>query len=155
MKKVLVKLCNLNYNESDDGKNVEIGGRMKDFISKNWKKIFYIIGGIIIVVDLFFIITTPGTIPQDFYEYGPTIESDIFDNTIETADKVKDEAKDEITEGENLLDSPVDSPVSGDSILSSTSSIPKGLIIFGIIFIVIFALSGVIEGSGGSSKKKK
>lgn len=125
---------------------------MKDFISKNWKKIFYIIGGIIIAIDLFFIITTPGTIPQDFYEYGPNIESDIFDNSMETADKVTDEIKDiEVSGEENLLPSPVPE----DSNLPSNSNLTKGLIIFGIVFIVFFALSGVIDGSGGSGKKKK
>lgn len=125
---------------------------MKDFISKNWKKIFYIIGGIMIAIDLFFIITTPGTIPQDFYEYGPNIESDIFDNSMETADKVTDEIKDiEVSGEENLLPSPVPE----NSNLPSNSNLTKGLIIFGIIFIVFFALSGVIDGSGGSGKKKK
>ena len=129
---------------------------MKDFISKNWKKLFYIIGGIIIAIDLFFIITTPGTIPQDFYDYGPTVESDIFDNSMKKADEATDKITDniennEVSNEENLLPSPVPE----DSDIPSNSDLTKKLIIFGIIFIVFFALAGIIDGSGGGAKKKK
>lgn len=129
---------------------------MKDFISKNWKKLFYIIGGIIIAIDLFFIITTPGTIPQDFYDYGPTVESDIFDNSLKKADEVTDEVTDniensELADEENLLPSPVPE----DSNIPSNSDLTKKLIIFGIVFVVFFALAGIIDGSSGGAKKKK
>lgn len=129
---------------------------MKDFISKNWKKLFYIIGGIIIAIDLFFIITTPGTIPQDFYDYGPTVESDIFDNSMKKADEVTDKVTDniensELSDEENLLPSPVPE----DSNISSNSDLTKKLIIFGIVFVVFFALAGIIDGSSGGAKKKK
>jgi len=145
IKKVLVKLCNLNYNENNERKNIDFGGYMKDFISKNWKKIFYIIGGILIAIDLFFLITTPGSIPQDFLKYGPDVESDIFDNTAGITEEVKDLE----VSGDNLLPDPVE-----DNTLASPNLV-KGLIIFGIVLIVILAFSATIEGSGSGGKKKK
>ena len=127
---------------------------MKDFISKNWKKIFYVIGGALIVIDLFLISTTPGVIPQDFLKYGPDIESDIFDSSLEVTDNIEAEVTDKIEETEGSGDDLVSNIMGDDA--SVSPELMKGLMFFGIAFIVIMVLSAVIDGSsGGSAKKKK
>ena len=116
---------------------------MKKFISKNWKNIFLIIGGIFIIVDLFFIITTPANVPQDFLEYGPEVESDIFDGM----SNISEEIKDINGSGEIVSD------VSNQTGLSPELS--KGLLVIGVGLIIIFAISAITDGSGSSDKKKK
>lgn len=119
---------------------------MKNFISKNWKNIFYIIGGILIVIDLFFIATTPASVSQDFLKYGPTVENDIVDSTTEFTENVELPKED-----------------SGDSSLvediSEGTGIPfdltKVVIVFAIGLAVLLVLSSIMDGSGDSDKKKK
>ena len=60
---------------------------MKNYISKNWKNIFIIIGVFFIAINIVLKITSPATIPQDFLKYGPDIESDIFDNIKKVSDE--------------------------------------------------------------------
>ena len=62
---------------------------MKNFISKNWKNILIAIGVIFIVIDLIYIINIPATIQEDFLEYGPNVEQDIFDGMNNLADEVQ------------------------------------------------------------------
>ena len=91
---------------------------MKNYISKNWKNIFIIIGVAFIVVNLFFKITTPATIPQDFLNYGPDIESDIFDNASSISNGLTEiESSGEIVN--NISESTV-----------IPSNLPKGILVF-------------------------
>lgn len=115
---------------------------MKSFISKNWKRIFYAITGFFIVIDLFFIITSPATISQDFLKYGPDIKADIFDTTETIAEEIDEPS----SSGEFITQISDDTGFSPDLV--------KGLIIFGIIFVIVFALSGTIEGTSAAKKKK-
>lgn len=62
---------------------------MKNFISKNWKNILIIIGVIFIVIDLFYILIIPATIQEDFLEYGPNVEYDIFDGASSITNDIK------------------------------------------------------------------
>lgn len=127
---------------------------MKDFVSKNWKKIFYVIGGILIVFDLFLIISTPASIPQDFLKYGPDIESDIFDTSLEVSDNIESEVTEKIEEIEPSGDDLVTDLIGDNSNVSP--ELMKGIMFFGIAFIVLMVLSAVMDGSsGGSAKKKK
>ena len=129
---------------------VYLGGFMKELISKNWKKILYVITGIFIIVDLFFICTSPATIPQDFLEYGPTVEEDIFDITDDTTDDVANTVVEEI-------EKPAESGELVGQISEDTGFSPnlvKGLLVFGIALIVILALSNIVDGVGGDKKKK-
>lgn len=130
---------------------------MKNFISKNWKNIFIIIGGIFILIDLLTIISTPATIPQDFLEYGPNIESDIFDTVNDTVDDTAENIKDG-----NISDASTSE--SGESVnivtnISEKTGIPpelsRGLLFVGAAIIIIVILSSIIEGSGSADKNKK
>ena len=112
---------------------------MKNFISKNWKNILFIIGGIFILIDLLGIIITPATIPQDFLEYGPNIDSDLFDKVNNVTSEIKD--LDVSGEASNFI----------PEISSNTSNSPdfiKLILVFGAFFIIIIILSNIIEGSG-------
>ena len=51
---------------------------MKNFLSTKWKKILYVICGIAIVIDLFFILITPNNVMDDYYKYGPEYEQSII-----------------------------------------------------------------------------
>lgn len=119
---------------------------MKNFINKNWKNFFLIIGVIFIIIDLFYIITSPATIPQDFLEYGPNIESDIFDGTKEITDEV---VNSEPESSENDIVSNVANTT------GMSPDLAKGLLVFAFCFIIILVLSSVLEGSSGGNKKKK
>jgi len=114
---------------------------MKNYISKNWKKIFLIIGAIFLVIDLFFIITIPATIPEDFLQYGPNVESDIFDGVdnisdLDTADK-EQELVNNVTQNTGM-----------------SPDLARNLLVFGFVFIVLLVLGSIIDKEGGSDKKK-
>ena len=115
---------------------------MKNYISKNWKNIFIIIGVAFIVVNLFFKITTPANIPQDFLNYGPDIESDIFDGANNISNEIT-----EIDESGDIVTN-----------VAETTGIPtnlaKGILIFAFGFILILIISNLTEGSSGGKKKK-
>ena len=115
---------------------------MKKFISKNWKNIFLIIGGILIAIDLIFIITTPATVPQDFLEYGSEVESDIFDGV----NNISEDVKNLNNSGELVSD------VSNQTGLSP--ELARGLLIIGVGLIIIFIISALMEGSSSDKKKK-
>lgn len=119
---------------------------MKKFISKNWKNILMVIGGIFLVIDLFFIITVPATIPQDFKEYGPNVESDVFDG----ASNITEEIGNVGVSGESAG---LVTDVSESTGLSPT--IAKALLVFGFLFIIILVISSVVDNPGGGDKKKK
>ncbi len=124
---------------------------MKKFISKNWKNIILIIGGIFILIDLLGILTTPATIPQDFLEYGPNVESDIFDKVNDSANEIGNiDVSNDSTSGEKA-----DLATN----ISENTGIPpelsRGFLFFGVGFILIVIISCIVEGSGGADKKKK
>ena len=124
---------------------------MKNFISKKWKNILLVIGGIFILLDLLVIITTPATIPQDFLEYGPDVESDVFDNINDSASEIE---KIEISSGSNSGET---SDLATN--ISEKTGIPpalsRGFLFFIVAFVIIIIISAVVEGSGGGDKKKK
>ena len=116
---------------------------MKNFISKNWKNILIAIGVIFIVIDLIYIIIIPATIQEDFLEYGPNIESDIFDG----ASTITNELNNVQPSGEMI------------SNVSTTFGIPSDLA-KGLIFLVggilaLLVLSAIMDKDSGGAKKKK
>ena len=121
---------------------------MKNYFNKGWKKVFLIIGIALIVVDLFFIITTPTTITQQYLEYGPNIESDVFDKTGDVTEKIEDSV-DDVTSGE---DSSIVSDVSNETGMSPT--LTKSLLFIGGAILIVLAISAVTDSDGGGSKKK-
>ena len=118
------------------------GGFMKNFISKNWKNILITIGGIIIALNLFNKFTTPATIPQDFLEYGPNVEHDIFD----TVENIPNEVED-IGSSDDIVDD-----VSNKTGLPNDLS--KGLVVVLAGVFVIFIISAITEKPSADKKKK-
>lgn len=131
---------------------------MKNFISKNWKRILLIIGGIFIAINLIHIIITPATIPQDFLEYGPDIESDIFDKTNEIAEDVTDinfsSTNSGETSDEELANN--ENPSIVDKVSDSTGmpqNLTKGLLFFGLALAAVMVIAGITDGSDDKKKK--
>lgn len=116
---------------------------MKKFISKNWKNIFISIGVIFIVINLLFKIISPATIPQDFLEYGPNIESDIFDSA------------NDISNGITKIEDSGDIVNNVSNSTGLPSNLAKGIVVFAFGFILILIISNLTEGSSGSGGKKK
>ena len=52
---------------------------MKEYISSHWKKILFIICGLVVFIDLVLIFITPNNVVSDYYKYGPVIENKIID----------------------------------------------------------------------------
>lgn len=120
---------------------------MKKYFDKVWKKVFLIVGLVLIGISLFLKITTPTVIKEQYLEYGPEIESDFVDS----ANKVTGEIEKEIdTSGE---DSNLVNDIANKTGFSPELS--KLLLIFGAGALVILIFSAVAESSGGSSDKKK
>lgn len=124
---------------------------MKKYFDKVWKKVFLIIGIALISFSLFNIITAETVIKEQFLEYGPEVETDIFDATGEFAGDVEDKVNNELeSSGE---DSGIVSDVSDSTGLSP--DLTKMLLVLGIGVIVILVFSELVEGSSGGSDKKK
>lgn len=131
---------------------------MKKFISKNWKNILLIIGAIFLVIDLFFIITTPATVSEDFLKYGPNIESDIFDATETITGEVNDNINESISQENNADKESGEDTGLIDKVSESTGMSPnlaQGLIIFSIALVGLLILSGIMDGSSASKGGKK
>lgn len=126
---------------------------MKSYFNKSWKKVFLVIGIVLIVVDLFFIVTSPTVIPQQYLEYGPSMEGDLFDK----ADEITDEIGEEIDENSGNKDSSGEDSGIVSDVSDKTglpSNVTKILLFFGIGIIVVLALSALLDSEGGSDKKK-
>lgn len=48
---------------------------MKNFLSKNWKRILILIAGIFIAVNIFHKVTAPRSLVSEFTQYGPDVEN--------------------------------------------------------------------------------
>ena len=118
---------------------------MKNFISKNWKNIFLIIGAIFLALDLIFIITTPATIPEDFLKYGPDIESDIFDSVGNISEDLSDVGASGETEG-------IINNVSQNTGMSP--DLARNLLVFGFVFIILLVLASIVDNDSSDKKKK-
>ncbi len=120
---------------------------MKSLIGRYWKKILIIIGAIFLAIDLFYVITIPATIPQDYLKYGPDAEKDIFTHT----DDLVNDVQSELEQSGNIIDSTTDKIVSQTG---TTEDIIKPFLILSIGILVLLILSTIIEKAGKSDKKK-
>lgn len=115
---------------------------MKNFFSKNWKKIVYVICGIAIAINLILAFITPSSIVEEYYKYGPTVYSDI--GGIDTENISGD-----VNEGvDNLTDYVQDKTGYSDS--SARILVIAALLVCGVLI-----LSNIIDDSSSSSDKKK
>lgn len=116
---------------------------MKNFIGKNWKKILIVIGSIFLAIDLIFIIITPATIPQDFYEYGPNVENDLFDTTSNIAGGITNELT-ESGDSEFINNASEDTGISPNNL--------RTVLIFGALLLGVLILSAIIDGPDDKKK---
>jgi len=66
---------------------------MKEYISSNWKKILFIICGLVVVIDLVLILVTPNNVISDYYKYGPKYETNIIDINADGTDLIEKTAE--------------------------------------------------------------
>ncbi len=52
---------------------------MKQYISTNWKKILFIICGLVVAINLVLILVTPNNVINDYYKYGPVYSKNLVD----------------------------------------------------------------------------
>ena len=112
---------------------------MKKFLSNNWRRVIFSIAGLIILINLIFVIFTPKTVIEDFVEYGPDYSADLIDkaNDIDTNTEIIDNASNRM---------------SNDTGISSNAA--KGIIIFAVIALAILILQNIIDGNQAAAKKK-
>ncbi len=116
---------------------------MKEYLSKNWKKVIYIICGIAIAFNLFKVIFTPAKIPEEFYKYGPDIKYDLVDRGADTAEDAGEKASEGV---DTLTDFVADSTGYSDS--NARMIVMVSLLICGVLI-----LSTLID-DGAAGKKK-
>lgn len=125
---------------------------MKKFFGKNWKNILIVIAGIFLAIDLFFIVTTPATVAEDFLKYGPEVEHDIFDATGNFAGEVKDELEDSSSSGNSEENGLVNQMSQSTGV---SPDLTKGILFFTVAIIVVLILSNIVDGSSSGGGKKK
>jgi hypothetical protein len=124
---------------------------MKNYLSKNWKKILYFVTIIIIVFNTVRTVMTPNTIIDDYYKYGPEYVrvNDSNGNSNINSEEVKEGVNNgigTITDGMT-------------NVLVDNTGIPpelaRGIIVFTSLFLVILILSSVLSGGSSAQPAKK
>ena len=113
---------------------------MKKFIMRHWRRIIYFFAGFAILVNLILVWTTPKTIIDDFYKYGPDYKYDIIDR-----------AGDVNIDAESRTDS-MAQDLSYNSGLSDNAS--KAVVIVAILICFLLIFQNVIDGNTASAEKK-
>lgn len=118
---------------------------MKKFFANNWKKILFIIGTILIILNIGTKVIQEPEVVTGYIENGPVIEKDIFDKVEDTAigatTKIEDNAAD-IKDGY------------GEQ-TGIDAKLYRILIIAGAIVLGILILSSLVEGDSKKAEKKK
>ena len=119
---------------------------MKNFFSKNWKKIVYVLCGIAILVNLIIIFRTPATMVEDYYKYGPQVKSNIVSNVVNVSGEgLKDSAED----GVNSLTEYVGEEAGMEN------STARVVVIAIILICFVLIVSTLLDDGGSSGDKKK
>ena len=116
---------------------------MKEYLSKNWKKVIYIICGIAIAFNLFRVVFTPARIPEEFYKYGPEIKYDLVDKSVDTAEDAEGKAEEGVG---TLTDLVADSTGYSDSNA-------RMIVIISLLICGVLILSTIIDGDASAKKK--
>ena len=115
---------------------------MKNFLSKNWKKIVYVLCGIAILINFIIVVTRPANMVEEYYKYGPQIKSNIISIS---GENIKDSAE----EGVNSL---TDYVVEEGGMSDSTVRV---VVIVALLICGVLILSNLIDDGGSSGDKKK
>ena len=114
---------------------------MKSFIMANWRRIIFVITGIAIAVNLYFVMFTPATVIDDFYKYGPNVKSDIISSTTDFT-----------MDADDSIDSAADRMASDTGINFGNARV---IIIFALLMCGALILSNIIDGKQAAPAKKK
>ena len=119
---------------------------MKNFLSKNWKKIVYVLCGIAIAVNLIIVFSTPANMVEEYYKYGPQVGRDVIDGSISVSGEgIKDAANDGV---DNLTEFAQD-------VTGYNDSNAKVIVIVSLIVCAVLIISNIIDDSSSSADKKK
>ncbi len=120
---------------------------MKNFLSKNWKNIIYVICGVAILINTVIIFITPESVVREYALYGPTVKVDTVDKAKDTTEDLVSEAKD----GTDTLTEYVQEKT------NSSDSNARIIVISALLICGVLILSNIIDGSssGKADAKKK
>lgn len=113
---------------------------MKNFLSKNWKRIIYLVAIIFIIFNFISTLLTKNTIIDDFYKYGPDYKRP--DIVIQIDEK-------EIVSGESTITKSISDNT------GMPDNLARGVLILAGGILIIMVISNIIEGNSASSAKKK
>ena len=114
---------------------------MKSFIMANWRRIIFVITGIAIAVNLYFVIFTPATVIDDFYKYGPEVKKDIISTTTDLS-----------IDADDNIDSAAGTMASDTGIDFGNARV---IIVFALLMCGVLILSNIIDGKQAAPAKKK
>ncbi|MBR6253373.1 MAG: hypothetical protein IKR04_06030 [Clostridia bacterium] len=106
---------------------------MKQYISTNWKKILYVICGLILLLNLVLTLRTPNKVVSDYYEYGPKYETGILDID---------------ADGQELTDDLIERTADETGTSFDTA---KLIVVFIVLFLACLILDDIMQGK----EKKK
>ena len=113
---------------------------MKSFVMKHWRNIIIVFSGFAILINLILVWTTPATIIEDFYKYGPDYSHDIIDKAGEVNINAEEKTN-------SMAET-----VSANSGMSDNLS--KGFVVCAILICFLLIFQNVIDGNQASAKKK-
>ena len=118
---------------------------MIKFLSKNWKRIIYVVTVVIVVFNLAQSIMTPNRIINDYNEFGPDYVPIVKQQDATNVGEKIDDTAGEISDGltETIMDKMEMSP-----------ELAKGLVMFTGLLLIIMIGSNLLESKSAPAKKK-
>lgn len=120
---------------------------MENLIVKNWKKIFIVIGAIILAMLLFYKISWKPNVLEGYLNSNINVEKDVIDNIKSSSTTIQDDIRGD--DDKNLSLNTKTGEVKG------SRSVIGWVVIFVIVFVAIMLLDSYMSGSSSSGAKKK
>ncbi len=119
---------------------------MINFLSKNWKKIIYVVTVVLVIYNIVLSIMTPNRIINDFNEYGPDYVHVAKQKDTSNAGEKIDDAAGEVADvaTETMMDK-----------MNMSPELAKGIVVFTGLLLIIMIASNLIEGGNSAPAKKK
>ena len=120
---------------------------MGNLLIKSWKKIFIVIGVIILAILIFQKITWKPNIIEDYEESDINIQRDVIDGIKGSSKEIRDEIRGDDDEHLSL------DTKTGE--VRGSRSVIGWIVIFVIVFVAIMLLDSYMQGSSSGGSKKK
>lgn len=114
---------------------------MGKFLTKNWQKIFIVLGAIVLAVLLYLKVTIKPSIVEDYIKSDINVETDIVDDINKGSEDLAEDVAEQI---------PTDSEIMEDT---QKGKIIKWAIIVGGIFVLLMVLDSFMQSSSKEKKK--